>query len=196
MYGMAAGRGPGRPVEADPEAIALTALRLFAARGIDEVTMAEVADAAGVSRRTLYRWFPSKGALVWGGAAEADERFEAAWAASADMTLFDRVRAGYEASLAPLGPEPDATRLRLRLIDSSPALAAVGSELQERMGEHLAAHLSEALGVPVDSLRIAALTGALGGASYAALVWWARGEDPRSPAEVIDEALVPLAGLF
>jgi AcrR family transcriptional regulator len=196
MDGMAAGRGPGRPVEADPDAIALTALRLFAARGIDEVTMAEIAEAAGVSRRTLYRWFPSKGALVWGGATEADERFEAAWTASAGMSLFDRVRAGYEASLAPLGPEPDATRLRLRFIDSSPALAAVGAELQERMGEHLAAHLSQALGLPVDSLRVAALTGAIGGASYAALVWWARGEDPRSPAEIIDEALVPLARLF
>ena len=97
---MAAGRGPGRPVEADPEAIALTALRLFAARGIDEVTMADVAEAAGVSRRTLYRWFSSKGALVWGGAAEADQRFEAAWTASADRALFDRVRAGYEASVA------------------------------------------------------------------------------------------------
>ena len=89
-----------------------------------------------------------------------------------------------------------ATTLRLRFIDSSPALAAVGSELQERMGGHLAAHLSDALGQPVDSLRIAALTGAIGGASYAALVWWARGEDSRSPAEVIDEALVPLARLF
>jgi AcrR family transcriptional regulator len=189
-------RGPGRPVEADPDAIALTALRLFAARGIDDVTMAEVAQAAGVSRRTLYRWFPSKAALVWGGAAEADERFEAAWGAHGDETLFERVRAGYEASLAPLATEPDATRLRLRFIDASPALAAVGADLQGRMAEHLAVHLAEALGVPADSLRVAALTGAIGGASYAALVWWARGEDPRSPADVIDEALAPLGGLF
>lgn len=41
------------------------ALRLFHERGFDDTTMQDVADAAGVSRRTAYRFFPSKDDLVF-----------------------------------------------------------------------------------------------------------------------------------
>ena len=46
-------------------AIADAAVALFAARGFAETTMGEVAEAAGVSRRTAYRHFPSKDDLVF-----------------------------------------------------------------------------------------------------------------------------------
>ncbi len=45
--------------------IADAALALFAERGFAETTMEEVAEAAGVSRRTAYRHFPSKDDLVF-----------------------------------------------------------------------------------------------------------------------------------
>ena len=41
------------------------AFELFAARGFDNVTMDEVARAADVSRRTAFRYFPTKEALVF-----------------------------------------------------------------------------------------------------------------------------------
>ena len=56
----------GRPQEADPREIARIALELFEREGFDRVTMDEIADAASVSRRTLFRLFPSKWDLVWG----------------------------------------------------------------------------------------------------------------------------------
>jgi AcrR family transcriptional regulator len=45
-------------------AILETAQQLFAARGLDHVTMAEVAEAAGVARATVFNQFGSKHALV------------------------------------------------------------------------------------------------------------------------------------
>jgi AcrR family transcriptional regulator len=41
------------------------ALDLFAAEGIDGVSIAEIAAAAGVSQGALYRHYPSKDELAW-----------------------------------------------------------------------------------------------------------------------------------
>jgi AcrR family transcriptional regulator len=40
--------------------IAGTAMGLFARRGFDHVTVAEVAEAAGVSEKTVFNYFPTK----------------------------------------------------------------------------------------------------------------------------------------
>ena len=50
--------------------IAQVALRLFEQKGFEAVTMEDVAKAASVSRRTLFRHFPSKADLVWAGTDE------------------------------------------------------------------------------------------------------------------------------
>lgn len=41
------------------------ALELFATRGFDDVSVDDVAQAAGISRRTLFRYFSSKNAIPW-----------------------------------------------------------------------------------------------------------------------------------
>jgi mycofactocin system transcriptional regulator len=46
--------------------ISNVAIDLFAARGFDEVSVDDVAHAAGIARRTLFRYYPSKNALPWG----------------------------------------------------------------------------------------------------------------------------------
>ena len=52
--------------------IAATALRLFAKRGFDEVTISEIADAADVARGTLFSYFPTKESLVLGAVGDDD----------------------------------------------------------------------------------------------------------------------------
>jgi AcrR family transcriptional regulator len=52
------------------EAIAQAAMRLFFARGFDEVTVADVAHAADVSEKTVFNYFPAKEDLVLHGGEE------------------------------------------------------------------------------------------------------------------------------
>jgi TetR/AcrR family transcriptional regulator, regulator of mycofactocin system len=42
------------------------AIRLFDEQGYDEATVDDIAAAAGISRRTFFRYFPSKNDVVWG----------------------------------------------------------------------------------------------------------------------------------
>ena len=42
------------------------ALDLFAEHGFDDVSVDDVARAAGIARRTLFRYYPSKNAIPWG----------------------------------------------------------------------------------------------------------------------------------
>lgn len=60
------GPSPGRPPATSHAAIESSAFALFAERGFDETTVDDIAEAVGVGRRTLFRYFPSKFDIPWG----------------------------------------------------------------------------------------------------------------------------------
>jgi AcrR family transcriptional regulator len=64
-----------RKKRAAREAIATTARRLFAERGFDAVTVAEVAAAAQVSEKTVFNYFPTKEDLAFAGREEGIAQF-------------------------------------------------------------------------------------------------------------------------
>ncbi|MDF2823263.1 MAG: mftR 1, partial [Mycobacterium sp.] len=56
----------GRKRSTTRDHIADIAIDLFCARGFDSVSVDDVAQAAGIARRTLFRYYPSKSAIPWG----------------------------------------------------------------------------------------------------------------------------------
>ncbi|WP_347814110.1 mycofactocin system transcriptional regulator, partial [Actinomadura sp. 7K507] len=59
-------RAMGRPRATTPAALERLAFELFARQGFDETTVDDIAAAAGIARRTFFRYFSSKNDLVWG----------------------------------------------------------------------------------------------------------------------------------
>lgn len=66
------------------EALVRTARNLFMTRGYESVTIEDVAREAGVSKRTVFRYFPSKMDLVFPDHEERLRRFQEALAAHAN----------------------------------------------------------------------------------------------------------------
>jgi mycofactocin system transcriptional regulator len=56
----------GRPRVTSRAALEGLAFELFARQGFDETTVDDIAAAAGIGRRTFFRYFGSKNDLVWG----------------------------------------------------------------------------------------------------------------------------------
>src|ERR1700709_2202593 len=82
------------------EAIAASARRLFAERGFDAVTVAEVAAAAGVSEKTVFNYFATKEDLVFAGGQTRLAELQAAIAQRAGgSSVLDVFRANSEAML-------------------------------------------------------------------------------------------------
>ena len=59
-------KGSGRPHATSHAAIEAQAFALFRERGFDNTTMEDIAEAVGVGRRTLFRYYPSKNDIPWG----------------------------------------------------------------------------------------------------------------------------------
>ncbi|NQX28459.1 TetR family transcriptional regulator [Microbacteriaceae bacterium VKM Ac-2854] len=177
----------GRPPTVDAEAIAVRALRLFAVHGYDSSTMADVAVAAGVSRSTLFRFYPSKGDLVWGGLPAANGRFLEAWESVLDRDL-STVRAAFVAAASFPESQREAARLRLRLIASTPSLQTAGWFRQQQTAGMLVDALVAVSTPPVDLFRIQVAATVIASAVDAALMLWARG-DTDDLSTRVDDAL-------
>jgi AcrR family transcriptional regulator len=130
-------------------AISGAAMELFAAHGFDEVTIAAIADAAGVSKMTVTNHFPRKEDLVFDRAEEAVGDLAGAVAGrAAGEGPLAALRRDHAERLAAgdvtLGPP---TAAFARLVRDSPVLAArlrELAELRERaLGDALAAETGD-----------------------------------------------------
>ncbi|OII36132.1 transcriptional regulator [Curtobacterium sp. MMLR14_014] len=185
-------RPTGRPRTIDPDAVSLVALRLFDDQGFDAVSMDDVAAAAGVSRRSLFRLFPNKAALVWGGLDEFAARFrEALRSRPADEPSAVSLRAAYRIGATFPDDAVEVTRHRLRVIRANPSLEHVGAATVTALTDEILRYVAERDGVTADDLAVAVRAHTLAAAASAALTWWALHGDGR-PEDVLERALALL----
>jgi len=190
--GATAPKRRGRPADVDPERVALLALRHFAERGYEETTMDDIAALAGIGRRTLFRYFPSKPALVWGGIEPVVGRMHEVLDAPPDGRPVAAVLAEAVTAAFTLPPEAEeATRRRLTLMGTHPALVGFGVTAMGADRDLLIGFLSSRLGADAQALRVQVLADALSAAIFSALVWWASHDDG-PPAPTVVAALADL----
>jgi mycofactocin system transcriptional regulator len=123
------------------------ALDLFTLRGFEDVTSDEVADAAGISRRTFFRYYATKADAVWGDFAGHVARLEGLLAATdpAAPVLASICAAYVEVNDYPQAELP-LLRERMRLILREPALLAHSQLRYAEVDRVVAGHVAERTG--------------------------------------------------
>jgi mycofactocin system transcriptional regulator len=147
--------GQGRPTVTSKGELELLALELFAERGFEATTVDDLAEAAGIGRRTFFRYFPSKNDVVYGDFDAALEGLRAALAATPpSVPLLDGIRDAVLAFNAlPPGAEPQH-RVRMSLVLHTPALQAHSTLRYAGWRAVIAEHAADRLGAEVDSLPV------------------------------------------
>ncbi|MFF2778615.1 TetR family transcriptional regulator [Streptomyces sp. NPDC058052] len=128
-----------------------TALQLFAHKGFEAVTVDEIATAAGVSKRTFFRYFASKEDVVvqFLAGMGADMRAELAARPAAEPPSAALLHA-VSVPLAACGDHAERTLPVVRLILRTPALLARFLEHQAGWREELAGELAARRGPAAD----------------------------------------------
>jgi AcrR family transcriptional regulator len=170
------------------EQIVEAATRLFAERGYDATTIADIAAAADIAPRTFFAYFPSKEAVVFhDGDRDYDDLTATLEGRPEGEYAFTALRRWIDTRVASSRVDQEGQLLRKQLCAQSEELQRVQHGLIARIEELLRTEIARDLGDPPDALRprlIAAATIA----ELRALV----DAPPRSPEEaagVLDEAL-------
>jgi len=124
------------------KAIHDAALRLFEERGYGAVTVADIAEAAEVSRATVFAYYPAKEDIVAGDARFAIEGLEAQLARP-DVPVVESMREWLRTLVGWM--EPDIV-LQRRLAEEVPAVAAARSRLRRDIEAVIAAALTREMG--------------------------------------------------
>lgn len=153
--------------------LAQAALRLFAERGYDEVTVAEIAAAAGVSTRTFFSYYPSKADVLF---TDAGQRLAAiggllAEQATAGAPPIAALRAALTSLLATTGDDlfGPTRSLRVQLILDRADLRERATHLVLAAQHQLVGHLTRTYSGQLDEDHAVVLVGGLLGALLAAV---------------------------
>lgn len=167
--------------------LAQAAYKLYLERGFDDVTVAEIAAHAGLTKRTYFRYFADKREVLFSGATAFQASVVAnLMAASDDVPPIDVVVVALCAGGTEITKMGERARQRQRLIDSSP-------DLQERemiKMESLTRAIAEGLvlrGIPEPRSSLTAQAGVA--VFRTAFARWADGEDSVDFADLVRDTL-------
>jgi AcrR family transcriptional regulator len=131
------------------------AVRLFAEQGVAATSGEQIAQAAGVSERTFWRYFPHKESCVEPLLTKMVDAFclvLRAW--PPELELIDHLRAAYSPVVDSSDEDVDAVLAVVRLTHGEPALRAAYLVLRERAEDALAEVLARRLGRPADAIEV------------------------------------------
>lgn len=176
----------GRPPTTTHEQIERVALALFTEGGFEATTVDAIARAAGIGRRTVFRYFPSKNDMVWGEFDQVIQRLKAHLEEGGDLPLMEALRRA--AVLSNSYPEDQLPELRLRLtlITTAPSLRANSMLRYAAWRRAVAEWAAARLELRPDDLVPETISQVALGASMAAFTRWVG--HPRENLEELLEA--------
>jgi TetR/AcrR family transcriptional regulator, regulator of mycofactocin system len=143
----------GRPPGTSARALELIALRLFSANGFEDTTVERIAAAAGVSRRTFFRYFDSKADVLWHAFDGEVLALRAAFAAiPATVPLMEAIRQVVVGVNHYRAEDVQELRTRMNLIGSVPALQASAAHHYDAWERAVSEFAASRLGQSPDSL--------------------------------------------
>jgi mycofactocin system transcriptional regulator len=189
---MGTGRRP-RTTRAELERVAF---ELFEAKGFDETTVDDIAAAAGIGRRTFFRYHRSKNDVVWGDFDGELVRLRGWLAATPpDRPLMDAVRAAMLIFNRLDPAQIPWHRQRMKLILDTPALQAHSTLMYARWRAVIADFAGARTGLPADDLLPQLIAHTVLGAAIAAYDQWLRSPDA-DLGVLLDQAMRELARGF
>jgi AcrR family transcriptional regulator len=133
------------------DALTRAALELFVERGYDETTLAEIAEAAGVSTRTIFAYFPSKEDILFSTIEAMRDALVQALAERPAGT--DALAALREFILSSAHQKTELDHKLGRLCAADPTLSSHKRARIAQLQEVLAAAIADDLGVGPDDFR-------------------------------------------
>lgn len=168
------------------------ALDLFAEHGFDQVTVDQIAAAAGMSGRTFHRYFPAKEDVVVGEPEQWGEFVRDAFAARpADEPVWDSLLASFEAFIGFLAESGRVQRgkFAMRILVSTASLRARNLEKHQLWGRMLVPLVAARLPDDGDTaLRAEIIVQAALACLDVAFTTWANVDDDTTISELLERS--------
>jgi AcrR family transcriptional regulator len=173
--------------------LAMLAQDLFAARGYGETTVDDIAAAAGMSRRTVFRYFASKEDLVLGKYELLGEGLVRALSARPpDEPIWVSLRRAFDVVVEYFDDDAHATRTVAmeRIVQADPALTAGQLQRVSQTQDQLVGIVRERIGSEdTDDPRAPAIVGAALSCLIAAKTTWIVSNQARPFGDLLNEAM-------
>jgi AcrR family transcriptional regulator len=187
-----------RTRQAVREELIAVALDLFAAHGYEATTVDEIAAAAGISRRTFFRYFATKDDVVLGKFdVLSDDIADAFNARPSDEPLWTSLRRAFDVTTKYFDDPTLRARSETieRILAGAPGLVAANTQRVARSQEQLVAAAAKRVdGEPANAeLQARVLVGAAFACLSAARSTWSRPSKKRPFAEVLDDAMATIS---
>jgi AcrR family transcriptional regulator len=173
--------------------LAAAAITLFDEQGYEETTVAEIAAAADLTKRTFFRYFADKREVLFSGSQELEHRWlEAVAGAPEDADALAAATTGFDPVAEMFVERHQFAGMRSQIIASN-------AELQEReliKLQRLAGAIQEALlarGTSLDAAILAAQAGVT--VFHVAFARWVQQDEPAAFRPLLADALEELRGV-